>query len=94
MAFLVLAARWFLGAILSRISLDAGWDPLLDAAARSADPLDGVEASSPLPLTLTDVDFTYPGTDHPALRGVTLSFERPEFTVVVRHNGSGARSSG
>ncbi|MBS4939338.1 MAG: DUF2232 domain-containing protein [Actinomyces sp.] len=88
-AFLVLAARWFLGAILSRISLDAGWDPLLDAAARSADPRDEAEASSPLPLTLTDVDFTYPGADHPALSGVTLSFERPEFTVIVGHNGSG-----
>ena len=88
-AFLVLAARWLLGAILSRISLDAGWDPLLDATARSADPREGVEASSPLPLTLTDVDFTYPGTDHPALSGVTLSFERPEYTVVLGHNGSG-----
>ena len=88
-AFLVLAARWLLGAILSRISLDAGWDPLLAATARSADLREGAEASSPLPLTLTDVDFTYPGADHPALCGVTLSFGRPEFTVVVGHNGSG-----
>lgn len=88
-AFLVLAARWLLGAILSRISLDAGWDPLLAATARSADPREEAEASSPLPLTLTDVDFTYPGADHPALSGVTLSFERPEFTVIVGHNGSG-----
>lgn len=88
-AFLVLVARWLLGAILSRISLDAGWDPLLDASTRSADSRDGAETSSPLPLTLTDVDFTYPGADHPALRGVTLSFERPAFTVIVGHNGSG-----
>ncbi len=88
-AFLVLAARWLLGAILSRISLDAGWDPLLAATARSADLREGAEASSPLPLTLTDVDFTYPGADHPALSGVTLSFEQPEFTVIVGHNGSG-----
>ena len=89
LSFLVLAARWLLGAILSRISLDAGWDPLLDANAHSADSRDGTEASSPLPLTLTDVDFTYPGADHPALSGVTLSFEQPEFTVIVGHNGSG-----
>lgn len=88
-AFLVLAARWLLGAILSRISLDAGWDPLLAATTRSADPREEAEASSPLPLTLTDVDFTYPGADHPALSGVTLSFEQPEFTVIVGHNGSG-----
>lgn len=87
-AFLVLAARWLLGAILSRISLDEGWDPLLDATAR-VDEEPAAEASSPLPLTLTDVSFTYPGADHPALRGVTLSFERPEYTVVVGHNGSG-----
>ena len=88
-AFLVLAARWLVGAILSRISLDAGWDPLLAATARSADSREGAEASSPLPLTLTDVDFTYPGADHPALSGVTLSFEQPEFMVIVGHNGSG-----
>ena len=88
-AFLVLAARWLLGAILSRISLDAGWDPLLEATARSAHSRAEAPASSPLPLTLTDVDFTYPGADHPALSGVTLSFERPEYTVVLGHNGSG-----
>ena len=101
-AFLVLAARWLLGAILRRITLDAGWDPLLDAPTRAdatpaerggpgegSGPDEAATASSPLPLTLTDAAFTYPGADHPALRGVTLSIEQPEYAVVVGHNGSG-----
>ena len=88
-AFLVLAARWLLGAILRRITLDPGWDPLLDAPTAAADSDDEATASSPLPLTLTDAAFTYPGADHPALRGVTLRFERPEYTVIVGRNGSG-----
>ena len=88
-AFLVLAARWLLGAILRRITLDPGWDPLLDAPTAAADSDDEATASSPLPLTLTDATFTYPGADHPALSGVTLTLERPEYTVVVGHNGSG-----
>ena len=88
-AFLVLAARWLLGAILRRITLDPGWDPLLNAPAAGADSDDEATASSPLPLTLTDAAFTYPGADHPALSGVTLTLERPEYTVVVGHNGSG-----
>ena len=88
-AFLVLAARWLLGAILRRITLDPGWDPLLDAPTAAADSDDEATASSPLPLTLTDAAFTYPGADHPALSGVTLTLERPEYTVVVGRNGSG-----
>ena len=88
-AFLVLAARWLLGAILRRITLDPGWDPLLNAPTAGADSDDEATASSPLPLTLTDATFTYPGADHPALSGVTLTLERPEYTVVVGHNGSG-----
>ena len=100
-AFLVLAARWLLGAILRRITLDAGWDPLLEAPGRPNSAPAGTAQSeegagpgeetpaSPLPLTLTDAAFTYPGADHPALSGVTLTLERPEYTVVVGHNGSG-----
>ena len=88
-ALLVLTARWLLGAILRRITLDPGWDPLLDAPTAAADSDDAATASSPLPLTLTDAAFTYPGADHPALSGVTLTLERPEYTVVVGHNGSG-----
>ena len=86
-AFLVLAARWLLVAILRRISLDAGWDPLANAPA--ANTVGDDAPSSPRPLALNDVSFTYPGADHPALRGVTVSFERPEYTVIVGHNGSG-----
>ena len=86
-AFLVLAARWLLVAILRRISLDAGWDPLANAPA--ANTVGDDAPSSPLPLALNDVSFTYPGAQHPALRGVTVSFERPEYTVIVGHNGSG-----
>ena len=88
-ALLVLTARWLLGAILRRITLDPGWDPLLDAPTAAADSDDAATASSPLPLTLTDAAFTYPGVDHPALSDVTLTLERPEYTVVVGPNGSG-----
>ena len=88
-ALLVLTARWLLGAILRRITLDPGWDPLQDAPTAAADSDDAATASSPLPLTLTDAAFTYPGVDHPALSDVTLSLERPEYTVVVGPNGSG-----
>ena len=88
-ALLVLTARWLLGAILRRITLDPGWDPLLDAPTAAADSDDAATASSPLPLTLTDAAFTYPGVDLPALSDVTLTLERPEYTVVVGPNGSG-----
>ena len=89
-ALLVLTARWLLGAILRRITLDPGWDPLQDAPTDpGADAGDAATASSPLPLTLTDAAFTYPGADHPALSDVTLTLERPEYTVVVGPNGSG-----
>ena len=88
-ALLVLTARWLLGAILRRITLDPGWDPLQDAPTAAADSDDAATASSPLPLTLTDAAFTYPGVDHPALSDVTLTLERPEYTVVVGPNGSG-----
>ena len=89
-ALLVLAARWLLGAILRRITLDPGWDPLQDAPTDpGADSDDAATASSPLPLTLTDAAFTYPGVDHPALSDVTLTLQRPEYTVVVGPNGSG-----
>ena len=88
-ALLVLTARWLLGAILRRITLDPGWDPLQDTPTAAADSDDAATASSPLPLTLTDAAFTYPGVDHPALSDVTLTLERPEYTVVVGPNGSG-----
>jgi len=40
-------------------------------------------------LEVADLDFTYPGRERPALKGVSLSLRAGEFTVIAGRNGAG-----
>ena len=83
---LLVVAKWLLGRVLDRIDLDRGWDPLAPA-------LDGRReegtGAPPLPLSLADAEFTYPGAGSPSLTGVTLTLEEASLTGIVGPNGSG-----
>lgn len=70
-----------LGAVLDRLAALESVDPLATA------PDD--RAVGPLPLSLEDVGFTYPGASAPALSGIGITVDRGEFVTVVGHNGSG-----
>ncbi|WP_424809605.1 ATP-binding cassette domain-containing protein [Rhodococcus sp. 27YEA15] len=70
-----------LGAVLDRLAALPSSDPLeSDADSRPVDPL---------PLTLENAGFTYPGAPTPALTNIDLTVDRGEFVAVVGHNGSG-----
>ena len=40
-------------------------------------------------ITMENLKYKYPGTDHLALNGITLSIEKGEFIGIVGQNGAG-----
>lgn len=82
---LLVVAKWLLGRVLDRIDLDRGWDPLAPALEGRRDEA----GAAPLPVSLADAEFTYPGAGSPSLTGVTLALEEASLTGVVGPNGSG-----
>lgn len=83
---LTLVAHWLTMKVLRRITITAPWDPLVDTANRER--TDTPTTPDPFPISLRDVTFTYPGSDTPALRGITLDIS-DGFTVIAGPNGSG-----
>ncbi|MBL1077694.1 DUF2232 domain-containing protein [Nocardia sp. 2] len=74
---------WYvLGSVLDRLTWLPGRDDLLDA------PPDD-RPVAPLPVTLREATFRYPGARADALSGIDLTVEVGEFVAVVGHNGSG-----
>ena len=37
-------------------------------------------------IQIENIEYTYPGEDHPALRGISLAIEPGTFTAVLGHN--------
>ncbi|WP_406236114.1 DUF2232 domain-containing protein [Nocardia sp. NBC_01009] len=73
---------WFvLGSVLDRLADLPGRDRL------DAPPDD--RPIAPLPVTLRDVTFRYPGAAVDALHGIDLTVSIDEFVAIVGHNGSG-----
>lgn len=74
---------WFvLGSVLDRLAWLPGRDDLLDAPADD-------RPVAPLPVTLRQASFRYPGARTDALLGIDLTVDIGEFVAIVGHNGSG-----
>ncbi|MBV9660660.1 MAG: ATP-binding cassette domain-containing protein, partial [Acidimicrobiales bacterium] len=71
----------FIGAVLERLKWIRATDRL-DVGPDLAEP-------GPLPVTLSGVSYRYPGTDHDAIDGVTLTISPGEMVALVGDNGSG-----
>ncbi|XVX19795.1 ATP-binding cassette domain-containing protein [Actinomycetota bacterium] len=80
----VLIAYAALGAVIRRLHLGPVADPLLAALASR-----GASRPGPLPVSLRDITFRYPGATGDALQGVDLDLAPGEFVAVVGPNGSG-----
>ncbi|WP_405488762.1 ATP-binding cassette domain-containing protein [Nocardia sp. NBC_00511] len=74
---------WFvLGSVLDRLAWLPGRDDLLDAPADD-------RPVAPLPVTLRQASFRYPGARTDALLDIDLTVDVGEFVAIVGHNGSG-----
>ncbi|MFI5780301.1 ATP-binding cassette domain-containing protein [Nocardia sp. NPDC051570] len=76
-----LLSWYFLGSVLDRLTWLPGRDRL--DAPRDDRPIE------PLPVTLRQVGFRYPGARAEALRDIDLTVRVGEFVAIVGHNGSG-----
>ncbi|MCX4093278.1 ABC transporter ATP-binding protein [Nocardia sp. alder85J] len=81
----VLAAAMFSWFVLGRVLDRLEWLPGRDLLAAPPDD----RPVEPLPVTLRDVSFRYPGARADALSGIDLTVTVGEFVAVVGHNGSG-----